>query len=70
MQDYRLYVLDDAGTLQFPQEFRAADDRAAIAIADGHCGQGRQMELWALKRKVHSWGFPDRSSSSERPAAN
>lgn len=70
MQYYRLYVLDSAGALQFPQEFTAPDDGTAIAIADGHCGDGRQMELWAQKRKIHCWGFPDCPSGCERPAAS
>lgn len=70
MHDYRLYVLDRAGGLQFPLEFQAIDDREAIEIADDHCADGHQMELWTAKRKVHCWGFPDCPSSCERPATH
>ena len=59
MQEYRLYVLDGSGTLQFPHEFEAPDDRQAIDIADQQRGDGHRMELWHAKRKVHSWGFSE-----------
>ena len=70
MQDYRLYVLDASGTLQFPQEFEASDDAQAVAEAEAHCADGQQMELWRGKRKIHCWGFDDcPSSCDDRPAA-
>ena len=70
MQEYRLYTLDARGVLHLPQEFEAADDASAIALADGLCVDGRQMELWQRRRKVHCWGFPDCPSSCERPTAH
>ncbi|HEY8593392.1 MAG TPA: hypothetical protein VIL42_11100 [Sphingomicrobium sp.] len=70
MQEYRLYVLDGSGTLQFPREIVAPDDHEAIALADAECGEGHQMELWHAKRKVHCWGFAACPSKCERPAAH
>ena len=66
MREYRLYMLDPAGVLHAPQEFDAPDDAAAIAIADARCIDGRQMELWTRKRKVHCWGFPECPSQCEQ----
>lgn len=59
MQEYRLYVLDEGGELHLPQEINAPDDASAIELARERCVDGRQMELWQHKRKVHCWGFPD-----------
>lgn len=59
MHEYRLYMLDGAGELHFPHEFKAPDDAAAIAIAAKQCLDGRQMELWEQGRKVHCWGLPE-----------
>ena len=59
MPEYRLYMIDVAGVLHEPHEFKAADDRAAIAMAAERCLNGRQMELWESRRKVHCWGFPE-----------
>lgn len=70
MHEYRLYMLDGAGELHAPQEFRAADDAAAIAMAAERCLDGRQMELWESQRKVHCWGFPDCPSKCEQSRAN
>ena len=68
MHQYRLYVLDSAGALHWPRDINARDDASAIAIAAEQCFDGRQMELWHRKRKVHCWGFPDcPSHCDERP---
>ena len=69
MLEYRLYMLDATGALQFPEEFEAPDDGTAIARADEFCVNGKQMELWRARRKVHCWGFDDCPSDCERPAA-
>lgn len=69
MQEYRLYTLDETGVLHFPHEFEAADDASAIAIAAEQCVEGRQMELWQHKRKVHCWGFPDCPDKCEQSSA-
>lgn len=34
MEEYRLYILDNAGVLHMPDEFEAEDDAAAIAFAE------------------------------------
>ena len=66
MHEYRLYVVDSAsGVLHMPHEFEAPDDAAAIEISREHCIDGRQMELWEKKRKVHCWGFPDCPSNCQ-----
>ena len=70
MHEYRLYMLDEAGVLHAPFEFEALDDQAAISVATGHCVDGRQMELWEQRRKVHCWGFPDCPSQCEQSRAN
>jgi hypothetical protein len=70
MHEYRLYALDDGGLLHLPHEFEAADDAAAIAMASERCIDGRRMELWAQKRKVHCWGFADCPSQCDSPRAN
>ena len=67
MHEYRLYMVDGAGVLHEPSQFTAADDAAAIAMAAEHCLDGRQMELWENRRKVHCWGFPDCPSHCEQP---
>lgn len=59
MQEYRLYLLAETGELHMPYEFQAANDDAAIAIAEQRCLVGRQMELWTGKTKVHCWGLSD-----------
>ncbi|HWJ38085.1 MAG TPA: hypothetical protein VNR86_04915 [Sphingomicrobium sp.] len=71
MQEYRLYMLE-GGELHWPHEFKARDDAAAIALAQELCVDGRQMELWQRKRKVHCWGFPNCLShcDSTRAAIN
>ena len=61
MQEYRLYVFD-AGRVGWPNEFYAADDAAAMEIAEARWTEGRRMELWEQDRLVRSWGFPSSSS--------
>lgn len=58
MREYRLYVVDGAGELHMPFEFKAADDETAIALATKRL-DGQQMELWENARKVRCWGFPN-----------
>ena len=70
MQRYRLYMLDGGGELHAPHEFRASDDASAIAMAAAQCLDGRRMELWERRRKVHCWGFPDCPSTCEPPRAH
>ena len=51
---YRLYFLDGAGHISKSHEFFAANEDAAIRIAEGW-REGRAMELWSRDRKVKSW---------------
>lgn len=69
MQEYRLYMLE-AGELHWPHAFKARDDASAIALAKDLCVDGRQMELWQRKRKVHCWGFPNCPSNCDSTRAN
>ena len=51
---YRLYFLDGAGHITRSHEYLAADDSAAIKVAEGW-REGRAMELWSRDRKVKVW---------------
>ena len=53
-QSYRLYFLDGAGHISKSHEFLAADDDAAIKVAEGW-REGRAMELWQRTRVVRRW---------------
>lgn len=70
MHEYRLYMLDGPGVLHAPHEFEAHDDASAIAAAAKQCLDARQMELWARRRKVHCWGFPDCPEKCEQSRLN
>ena len=53
---YRLYFFDGfSGHIDHFREFEAADDAAAITIAEGW-SDGRVMELWNRERRLRRWG--------------
>ena len=52
MQNYRLFVLDDAGLVVDSHPFQTNDDEAACAWAK-HVAEQRRFELWHDKRRVH-----------------
>jgi len=55
MSGYRLYFMDRfSGHIEHRREFEAADDAAAIAIADGW-STGQPMELWLGSHKLKRW---------------
>ena len=52
---YRLYFMDRfSGHIEHCREFEAADDEAAIAVAEAW-NEGGPMELWNLQRKLRHW---------------
>jgi hypothetical protein len=52
---YRLYFMDRfSGHIEHCREFEAADDEAAIGVAEGW-NEGGPMELWNLQRKLRHW---------------
>ena len=52
MSGYRLYFLDPAsGRFERSLELDAAEDRAAIALAEGYRGR-QSLELWTDSRKI------------------
>jgi hypothetical protein len=53
-RQYRAYFLDRMGHITRLHEFFAADDAAAITIAEGW-REGKAMELWSRDRKVKAW---------------
>jgi hypothetical protein len=55
MRYYRLYFMDRfSGHIDHFREFEAADDDAALAIAE-RWREDRPMELWNLERKLRQW---------------
>ena len=54
MLQYRLFFLDGLGHIFKSHEFMAADDEAAIKIAEGW-REGRKQELWHRDRMVRRW---------------
>jgi len=55
MRYYRLYFMDRfSGHIDHFREFEAADDDAAVAIAE-RWREDRPMELWNLERKLRQW---------------
>jgi hypothetical protein len=55
MGQYRLYYLDSVDRLISKSfEFEAADDAAAMRLADGF-REGRPVELWRGTTKLKSW---------------
>jgi hypothetical protein len=55
MRYYRLYFMDRfSGHIDHFREFEAADDDAALAIAE-RWREDRSMELWNLERKLRQW---------------
>jgi hypothetical protein len=55
MRYYRLYFMDRfSGHIDHFREFEAADDEAAVAIAEGW-REDRPMELWNLERRLKQW---------------
>ena len=58
MRYYRLYFLDRfSGHIDHFREFEAADDDAALVIAEGW-QEDRAMELWNRHRKLKHWDVP------------
>jgi len=53
-QQYRLYFFNGATHITKSHEFLAADDAAAIKIAEGW-REGRRIELWQRDRLVKQW---------------
>jgi hypothetical protein len=53
-EQYRLYFLRDEAHFSRSHEFYAADDVAAIKLAEGW-REGRTMELWSRDRMVKAW---------------
>ena len=52
---YRLYYFDRfSGHIEHFREFEAADDEAAVALAD-QWGTGGPMELWNRERRLKRW---------------
>jgi len=52
---YRLYYFDRfSGHIDHFREFEAADDDAALALAE-RWGDGRSMELWNRERRLKRW---------------
>lgn len=52
---YRLYFMDRFnGHIDHCREFEAANDTAALTIAEGW-RENRPMELWNLQRKLKHW---------------
>jgi hypothetical protein len=57
MPDYRLYFLDSEGKVSHAVELQCDDDERAIQLAETHA-DGRDMELWSLKRRVRAFSAP------------
>ena len=52
---YRLYFMDRfSGHIEHCREFEAADDEAAIAVAESW-SEGGPTKLWNLQRKLRHW---------------
>ena len=54
MADYRLYFLDSGGRISHVVEFQCDADDRAIQLAETQA-DGRNMELWSLKRRVKTF---------------
>lgn len=64
MRYYRLYFMDRfSGHIDHFREFEAADDSAALTIAEGW-REDLPMELWNRERKLKHWDFAARGDSS------
>jgi hypothetical protein len=62
---YRLYFLDRfSGHIDHFREFEAADDDAALLVAEGW-REDRPMELWNRHRKLKHWDTPPVSDGDE-----
>ena len=59
MPDYRLYFLDSDGKISHVVEFQRGTDDSAIQLAETHA-DGRDMELWSLKRRVKTFAAQPR----------
>ena len=55
MSYYRLYLLDESGSIRHCIDFDAADDGHAIVKATNLQGDYDAMELWHLARIVKRW---------------
>ena len=60
MPYYRLYLLDEAGSINHCIDFDATDDSDAEAKACARKTNGAAMELWHLDRVVKRWPTSDR----------
>ena len=56
MAYYRLYFMNRRGHIARVQDFDAADDAKAIAVADAVSSQPK--ELWCSGRRVEQWSIP------------
>ncbi|HEX4504970.1 MAG TPA: hypothetical protein VH722_04500 [Alphaproteobacteria bacterium] len=54
MPDYRLYFLDSDGKISHAVELQCPDDDSAIQLVSSHA-DGRDMELWSLKRCIRAF---------------
>jgi hypothetical protein len=62
---YRLYFLDRfSGHIDHFREFEAADDDAALLVAEGW-QEDRPMELWNRHRKLKHWDAPPVSDGDQ-----
>lgn len=55
MPYYRLYLLDQTGSINHCIDFDATDDGHAVAKAGGMKTNDAAMELWHLDRVVKRW---------------
>jgi hypothetical protein len=53
---YRVYSLDDAGRVGFPDEVKAENDDAAMALARDLVPHAVKCELWQDRRLVATLG--------------
>lgn len=61
MRYYRLYFMDRfSGHIDHFREFEAADDKAALVVAQSW-QEDRPMELWNRHRRLKQWDAPPAS---------
>jgi len=59
MREYRLFCLNDLGSLDFVETIMAADDRAAIREARHLKRRARKCEVWEGRRLVATLAADD-----------
>jgi hypothetical protein len=52
MPNYPLYCLDEHGRILHPHDFEAADDVAALVVAEERDHRHLDCEIWERARKV------------------